>query len=299
MKKPHAVVPGGKDAIYFIPKGITGTIASHPLLKPLMVTGAGFLKRLKQHQVEPDDKAVHSVIYCIGGQGKLTLKKRAWKFRKGDMLFLHKNERYQYRSDRDNPWTIYWANLTGDTCEDYFRSLDIRREKPLLHVQETPKVNGFFVEILNMLSRGYSLRNIIYVSTCLQNLLAYTSLLYMYRFSDVPERFNMDRIIDIMIKHLDRHLDVDMLAGQCRLSKYHFSRKFKEKTGHAPMDYFIRLKIQRASEEILTTDKKIVHIAQSLGYEDPYYFSRIFKKIVGTSPARFRTERQAAERGRL
>jgi AraC family transcriptional regulator of arabinose operon len=55
------------------------------------------------------------------------------------------------------------------------------------------------------------------------------------------------------------------------------------------MDYFIHLKIQEACKLLVLSRLSISEIAYELGYEDPYYFSRIFKKVMGTSPLQYRS----------
>ena len=65
----------------------------------------------------------------------------------------------------------------------------------------------------------------------------------------------------------------------------------KKKTGYAPIDYFIRLKIQKACELLETTDQQVGEMGYSLGYPDIDYFSRLFKKVVGLSPRQYRAER--------
>lgn len=63
---------------------------------------------------------------------------------------------------------------------------------------------------------------------------------------------------------------------------------FKERRGQSLMNYFIRLKVQKACQLLDQTRLPMVEIAAQLGYEDPYYFSRLFKKIQGCSPAHYR-----------
>ncbi|MDR0449883.1 MAG: helix-turn-helix transcriptional regulator, partial [Treponema sp.] len=59
-------------------------------------------------------------------------------------------------------------------------------------------------------------------------------------------------------------------------------------TGYAPMEYFLRLKIQAAARDIFFSDSLIQDIAAIYGIEDPYYFSRLFKRIMGVSPRQYR-----------
>jgi AraC-like DNA-binding protein len=91
-----------------------------------------------------------------------------------------------------------------------------------------------------------------------------------------------------MHQHLNMLLTLRELANHAGQSQSHYSRVFKEKTGQSPLNYFIQLKISKACELLSDTDMKINEIAVELGYEDPYYFSRIFKKLQGVAPAVYR-----------
>jgi AraC-like DNA-binding protein len=85
---------------------------------------------------------------------------------------------------------------------------------------------------------------------------------------------------------------IDEMAEFCNLSEMQFRRVFKAHTGMGPKDYVDGLKIQTASEKILSSDDKISKIAESLGYLDPFHFSRRFRQITGLSPREFRRNSQ-------
>jgi AraC family transcriptional regulator of arabinose operon len=92
-------------------------------------------------------------------------------------------------------------------------------------------------------------------------------------------RFNLDDIEELMALHIHSSLDLASLAAQAQLSKYHFSRKFKQLTGHSPIQHFLHLKIQHACLLLDTSDNSIKQIAGEVGYSDAYYFSRLFKQL--------------------
>lgn len=91
-----------------------------------------------------------------------------------------------------------------------------------------------------------------------------------------------------MRSKLSEKLTLENLALMNKLSASHFSLLFRKETGMAPLDYFIHLKLQQACLLLLTTESKIVNIAKNLGYEDSYYFSRLFKKYMKMSPQQYR-----------
>lgn len=80
------------------------------------------------------------------------------------------------------------------------------------------------------------------------------------------------------------------IADHVNLSQTHFLRLFKKRMNHTPIDYFIRLKIQHACHYLELTNMSAQDVALILGYEDPYYFSRIFKRVMGIPPQKYRIE---------
>jgi transcriptional regulator GlxA family with amidase domain len=63
---------------------------------------------------------------------------------------------------------------------------------------------------------------------------------------------------------------------------------FKQQTGYAPIDFLIRQRIRKACQLLDTTDASVAAIAEKVGFEDPYYFSRCFHRIMGSSPRTYR-----------
>ena len=159
---------------------------------------------------------------------------------------------------------------------------------PFFNIKNNPRVISFYHDIITMLSRGYNLTNLVYASSCLKNMLSYLSVINVYRSSWNNANFNMDNIINKMLERIHSKLTLTELADFFKLSEFHFSREFKKRAGHSPIDYYIRLKIQNATQTLLTSKKTIQKISINLGYDDQYYFSRIFKKIMGMSPDKYR-----------
>ena len=87
---------------------------------------------------------------------------------------------------------------------------------------------------------------------------------------------------------MSNQLTLDHMVQHSRLSKSHFIRLFKDQTGHSPMDYFIQLKMQHACMLLVFRELTISQIGMDLGYKDPYYFSRAFRKVIGMSPTEYR-----------
>ncbi|MEK3723608.1 AraC family transcriptional regulator [Paenibacillus sp. FSL H8-0034] len=93
-----------------------------------------------------------------------------------------------------------------------------------------------------------------------------------------------------MNEHYSDTITLESLAKLFGCSPRHLSRLFQDQLGHSPLDYLIRIRMDIAKQLIWTTDATIQEIADGVGYEDRYYFSRLFKKHIGISPNHYKTQ---------
>jgi YesN/AraC family two-component response regulator len=77
------------------------------------------------------------------------------------------------------------------------------------------------------------------------------------------------------------------LSELVQLSPTYLSRVFKETTEYSVIEFFNKMKIDKAKELIIEGNKMVREVAQILGFTDEFYFSRIFKKIEGISPSEY------------
>jgi AraC-like DNA-binding protein len=98
----------------------------------------------------------------------------------------------------------------------------------------------------------------------------------------------VERSIDFMMANLNRPLNIAMLAAEANISASHLFAVFKRKTGHAPMDYFTKLRMGEACRLLDLTSASVKEVAAMLGYDDPFYFSRVFKSLSAWAPRHYR-----------
>lgn len=94
--------------------------------------------------------------------------------------------------------------------------------------------------------------------------------------------------IELMRSHLNQPLEVSTLAAAARISPSHFFAIFKRLTGLAPIKFFIGLKMRRACDLLDETSLNICEVAAQLGYDDQFYFSRLFKCTTRIPPTMYR-----------
>ena len=93
-----------------------------------------------------------------------------------------------------------------------------------------------------------------------------------------------DRIIEYIHEHYSDTINVSELADMYEVNTNRMYYIFSKYASMGPGDYLIAYRLNRAKELLLTTEASVNDVAKAVGYEDPLYFSRIFKKKTGFSP---------------
>ncbi|AWX57941.1 MULTISPECIES: response regulator transcription factor [Brevibacillus] len=110
-------------------------------------------------------------------------------------------------------------------------------------------------------------------------------------FSSIESNENTMASIEETILYVDQHymlnLTLEMLAGKANVSPSYYSRMFKTLKGVSFSDYMTNLRINRAKVLLRLSGSRLREVAQSVGYNDEFYFSKMFKKVVGQSPSEY------------
>ena len=103
---------------------------------------------------------------------------------------------------------------------------------------------------------------------------------------ETSERQRLGAVIDYIEAHLTEDVSLSDLALQAGLSKFHFSRLFKQAMGLTPHKYVIRRRIEQAAHT-LKQGQPIAQVAHQFGISDQSHFTRVFKQVKGSTPRQF------------
>jgi len=103
---------------------------------------------------------------------------------------------------------------------------------------------------------------------------------------------NFDQVIRFLKENISKNISLQEIALTANLSSAHFCISFRKTTGFSPIEYFNHLKIQEACQLLQFTRQRISEIANDVGIQDPYYFSRVFSRIMGMSPKEYRQKKE-------
>lgn len=108
----------------------------------------------------------------------------------------------------------------------------------------------------------------------------------------------IDQIRTYMQKNYQKNITQDFLASLFFLNRSYLSQLFRRKTGQKFIDYLNEIRIEKAKEQLISTDRKMYQIARFVGYDNVKYFFRIFKKKTGISPEQFREQEKTENSGK-
>lgn len=277
-----------------LPKGAIGFATSQPIVQDCYVTDIGHFPPARHHYCDrPEGRQEHVLIFCTGGNGWCQINERLWNVSEGNVLIIPAGTPHRYGAHEVAPWAIYWSHLAGDRANQLIEKLGVTAEQPLFETHEIIRMTDCFEGMLNDVLQHntpdeYPYETLLLLGTAQALMLAI--ILASTKFSDAHGKHIEKRVfqsINYMKANITQTFTLEQLAENVNVSSSHYSALFKHQIHNSPIAFFNNLKMQRACELFNAGQQNISRVANQLGFEDSYYFSRIFKKIVGTSPSEY------------
>ena len=291
--------PGSNKNIWYglgrqrieIPKPVLkARVSNNPLLNKLYVCSLGYYPKAVAHYTNRKKGLPENFLfYCVDGAGWYKIGDKEYKVGANEFFILPQNVAHSYGSSQNDPWSIYWIHFGGEQLP-YFNSLHtIQAHFKPFYIKGSDEIFAGFSKIYKSLELGYSIDNLLFANMCLLHFIS----LFIYNskhFVLKPEKVNaIEGAILYMQDRLNENIVLNELSNLFNYSTSRFSNLFKQQTGYAPIDYFIQMKMQKATQQLDFTDHSVKEIAFSMGFDDPHYFSRRFTKVIGMSPTKYRS----------
>ncbi|UAY56873.1 AraC family transcriptional regulator [Arachidicoccus terrestris] len=229
------------------------------------------------------------LIYCTSGSGWCSI---------GDSLHtLHPNQYVlipatelpvAYGVKNNDFWGVYITHFDGCNISYFNDSSGINPSIRPVDIGVNRKGIEIWEEMYRLLSEEISSSDYAHANFCLYHFLA--SFLFPSSESKKNEAENwVQETIVFMEEMIREKLSVEDLAERLNLSVSYFSALFRKATGIPPLEYFIQLKLQNACRLLKERGLKVKDVADAIGYDDPFHFSRLFKKHMKMSPLAYKS----------
>ncbi|MDR2404493.1 MAG: AraC family transcriptional regulator [Spirochaetaceae bacterium] len=280
-----------EDEHFVVPDSFLERFSDHLQAQLLMVTDIGCYPRALYHACSrPQGSKSAILIYCREGLGYYALRGReSHTLSAGQLIIIPPITPHEYGSNRENPWTIFWIHLNGFLFYPFYEMVSSTVPVRIPEIYGTQLI-GLFRQCFNILKWPYGDEEFLYLCQLATAMLALIPCAAKQPADSLSTSGiqGIERAFAFMKEHLREPIGLNELAEAARFSPSHLYYLFKQSTGCAPIEYFLRLKIRTAAKEVYFSNLPIRDIAETYGIEDPYYFSRLFKKIMGIAPTQYR-----------
>ncbi|MBJ6360382.1 helix-turn-helix domain-containing protein [Paenibacillus sp. GCM10012307] len=281
-----------KDRLFVLPDYMAKELEDHALTRTLYVQDIGYFSQAKYHHRERKEGCeAHIFILCADGEGWIEIEGgRPIQLMARQLYVIPAGKSHRYGASERKPWSIYWFHLQGSDARELIGAYNLDDGALQLPISTYTRVIELFDQCYGLLAgKTYSRLMHIHVSQLMRALISCAGLESSHSQSDQKRESYFAEAVRYMTERLAETITLADLASHLGLSKPYLTYLFNKEAGFPPIDYFLRMKMQRASQLLDTTNLSVKEIAAAVGLFDPYYFSRLFKKMTGCSPTRYRS----------
>ena len=237
----------------------------------------------------------YQILYVANGKTHFWFDGREEIVSTGHMVLYKPEEiqKYVYYLE-DNP-EVFWIHFTGSDVKNILAYHGISLDEHVFYCGVLPDYKALFRKIIQELQLcryGYE----DYIASLFNDILL---LVDRQQHEQKKATGNVQEQIERAAAYFNENyntkISIDDYAESLHISTNGFIHNFKQYAGMSPAQYILSLRMVNAQSLLERTTYNIKEISEIVGYENPLYFSRVFKKEIGKSPAQYRKERTTEE----
>lgn len=249
------------------------------------VACAGWEDCSPEYEIRREGFAYHAIEYIAGGSWELKTAKGKWMLGPGSVFAYGPGVGYSLKAVCRGAWSKYFVDFTDGPAVEELRQCGMEEGVPGTLVQRR-WVHDLLDQLIDAAHlRPPARRRVAHIIAELLVERLREDLCPVQRAT--PARLAYERCREYLSAH---YLEVTRLADAaraCGVSPVHLCRLFQRYGTEPPHAFLTRLKINHAAERIARSQLPVKAAAAEAGFDDPYHFSRVFKKIHGIAPSRF------------
>ena len=229
------------------------------------------------------------ILYIIKGGGWfVSAHQPKTRLAAGDAVILYPREWHSYAPDPSTGWTEAWIGFTGDNAERLLRDFFPDVSNPIHKVGVYDTLCAAYdkaYEVAEQQLPAYQQQLAGFVTFIVCTVYARSKQL---PYMDSPDANGINLAMKHMRQNLHSNLRMEDIATHSGMSYSKFRKVFRDYTGFAPAQYFLRLKMERAKDYLLSTNLSCKEISYRLGFDSASYFNKMFRHYEGITPKEFR-----------
>lgn len=236
----------------------------------------------------PGVRQCYIIHYIISGKGTFTCGKKTYTLTAGQSFLICPAQVVQYAPDENEPWEYVWVDFVGEQCRQILARSVLNPQQPAASPLRQERLLPYFERLCQMeLYRRNSQET---VGVLLALLGVYQDLAEPQREERKKEDPRIMEAISLIAAGYHRsEFCAETIARKMAVSRTTLNRLFQKKIGRSPGQYLLEYRLQQ-SEKLLQMGMTVKQTALSCGFEDPFYYSRVFRKHYGMPPSDYRLQ---------
>jgi AraC-like DNA-binding protein/mannose-6-phosphate isomerase-like protein (cupin superfamily) len=230
------------------------------------------------------------LLYVAGGEGTICIGETTYQLKTGDLVILNPYVFHEERTSKDNPLLLMFLSMRNFSLPGLkINHLIDETTCPVISCGKYKHhMDTYFHELIMESSN-----QIQYYQQITKSLLIAIIVLSL-RISSINDvnkegiSLNCQKVKDYLDKNYTEPITLDSLSEMVYVSKCYLSHMFKEQTGTSPIKYLTQKRIDTACNMLKETELSVKEISKTVGYENPLYFSQVFKNVLNVSPQEYR-----------
>ncbi len=250
----------------------------------------GSLQAIHPHTSKRSDLVSFLCFVVLSGEGELSYEGQAYQLGAGDCVFIDCRKAYSH-STSENLWSLQWCHFYAPSLSAVYEKYEERGGRPVFHPDDIAPFVSLLTDIYNLASSSDYIRDM-RINEKLGTLLTLLMEQSWHPESVAVSRKRMElvEIKNYLDEHYTEKVTLDDLAERFFINKFYLSKIFKETYGTTVNNYLISKRITRAKQLLRFTDMTVDEIGATVGMGDANYFSRMFRKVEGSSPSEYRKQ---------
>ena len=264
--------------------------------KPLVVTMCGTYKLYTHPKLptwRPRGRVDFQLIFIAAGKAHFHFNNDEEEtiVHAGHMVLYRPKEPQKYEYYAKDQTEVYWVNFTGNNVKNILRKYGISDNTRIIYTGISIEYKNLFmsmIEELNLQRISYEEMLVNYFIILLIHLHRLT--LQKPRKKNLQNMNEMEQAAQYFRMHYNKPISIENYAASHNMSISWFIQNFRQYANTTPAQYIQSLRVTNAKMLLETTSYNITEISNLVGYENPLYFSRFFRKQCGMSPSQFRKQ---------
>lgn len=258
--------------------------------KELHLVACGYEKCAPEHSFGPTVRRYYTLHFILSGKGHLYIQDKHYTIHANQYFLIPPDILTFYKADPKEPWTYVWLCFNGDSVPVMLQHCHIGVDTPIQQFLQMNDVKQIIFEMMNYpeLTPANECR----IQSGLYALFARLeeSAHAQYSDSESNDNFYITQAMAYILNHPFPNITVMDVANYLHISRSYLFALFKKHLNTSPQQFLTLSRISNARELLSKTDIPIADIASSCGYQNPFAFSRAFKRETGITPSEYRME---------